>query len=136
MSFCREVANAAIAMGGATLNDLAPRYPSKTRGQVQAALTNAKSMGILTCMVVKPPHGSGGGRPLGIFGPAPEGTLPIPSYIRRDAPKRKPRERKAKSVQAPEPPKVHTLTRWLTPNGTYPGVIERKTKKGANDNKH
>jgi len=35
--------------------------------------------------------------------------------------------------QAPAPQKVVTLTNWLTPGGTYPGVIERKTKKGANE---
>ena len=33
--------------------------------------------------------------------------------------------------RVPAPTKVVTLTNWLS--GVYPGVIERKTKKGANE---
>ena len=48
-------------------------------------------------------------------------------------------ERESSSPKA-EPVKqasnVVTLTNWMTVGNRYPGVIERKTKKGANDNKH
>jgi hypothetical protein len=57
-----------------------------------------------------------------------------PAKRKRILPAPKVPSKAAPVKQVPAPTNVVALTNWLS--GVYPGVIERKTKKGANDNKH
>lgn len=57
-----------------------------------------------------------------------------PAKRKRILPAPKVPSKAAPVKQVPAPTNVVMLTNWLTQSGTYPGVIERKTKKGANEN--
>lgn len=69
IGFVRQVAEQVISMGGATSDDLADIFPSKTKAQIIKALRNAKDAGLI--YLIKPGQslGRSKGRAPGLYGP-------------------------------------------------------------------